>query len=368
MCEKPTSLDVGDSADIDVYKGSPIAQTGDIDINLDIINSIVNEGKSLDDVLDSLNYESEGKSIEDQLTVGNKVTENNKNDTDVSNDADKTTDTNDEVINNSQDQTEQKIKILEDKAPHIFRKASGHLEEDTPENRKIFEDVVNDVQCYLGKCEWGTEWYQKTLDNGKQIWVEVYKNTIRDAGINDEPKAYNSKTGLKELTKPSANNVKTRKSNIAIHTIGGTDMVLSSEQVYNAIIEYLTQYNKQIGNEDEINKTIQKIKTRKDQLDAQKYSELEGYNKLFSMLVTIFHEDNYGEVGVLLSEMEILSDGQITDDAAWEDWMSAIKKITENKANIDTDSTSSSGDTSTIPLATGVIGAIGSILSKKRKK
>ena len=122
MCEKPTSLDVGDSADIDVYKGSPIAQTGDIDINLDIINSIVNEGKSLDDVLDSLNYESEGKSIEDQLTVGNKVTENNKNDTDVSNDADKTTDTNDEVINNSQDQTEQKIKILEDKAPHIFRK------------------------------------------------------------------------------------------------------------------------------------------------------------------------------------------------------------------------------------------------------
>ena len=52
MCEKPTSLDVGDSADIDVYKGSPIAQTGDIDINLDIINSIVNEGKSLDDVLD----------------------------------------------------------------------------------------------------------------------------------------------------------------------------------------------------------------------------------------------------------------------------------------------------------------------------
>jgi len=104
MCEKPTSLDVGDSADIDVYKGAPIAQTGDIDINLDIINSIVNEGKSLDDVLDSLNYESEGKSIEDQLTVGNKVTENNKNDTDVSNDADKTTDTDDEVINNSQDQ------------------------------------------------------------------------------------------------------------------------------------------------------------------------------------------------------------------------------------------------------------------------
>ena len=172
MCEKPTSLDVGDSADIDVYKGSPIAQTGDIDINLDIINSIVNEGKSLDDVLDSLNYESEGKSIEDQLTVGNKVTENNKNDTDVSNDADKTTDTNDEVINNSQDQTEQRI--------------------------KIFEDVVNDVQCYLGKCKWGTEWYQKTLDNGKQIWVEVYKNTIREAGINDEPKAYNSKIGLKE--------------------------------------------------------------------------------------------------------------------------------------------------------------------------
>ena len=353
--------------DIDVYNSSPIAQNGDIDINPDIINSIVNEGKSIDDVLGALNYEGEGESILDQLTVGDKSTENNKNDIDVSNDTDKTTGTNDEGINNSKDQTtEQRIKILEDKAPHIFRKASGHLEEDTPENRKIFEDVVNDEQCYLGKCQWGTDWYQKTLDNGKQIWVEVYKNTIRDAGINDEPKCYNSKTGLKELTKPSVNNIKTQKSNIEIQNIGGTDMVLSSEQVYNAIIEYLTQYNKQVGNEDEIEKTIERIKTQRGQLDTQNYPELEGYNKFFSILVTIFHENNYGEVGVLLSEMEILSDGSTSDPAAWDDWMKAINKVTKN--NVDTDSTSNSGDASSIPLTTGIVGAIGSIISRKRKK
>lgn len=113
---KKTSL-----PDIDIYNGSPISQTGDIDINPDIINSIVNEGKSLDDVLGSLNYEDEGKNIEDQLTVGNKVTENNKNATGVSNDTDKTTDVTDENINdNNQSQTEEKIRIFEDNKNHIF--------------------------------------------------------------------------------------------------------------------------------------------------------------------------------------------------------------------------------------------------------
>lgn len=131
--------------DIDVYNSSPIAQNGDIDITPDIINSIVNEGKSIDDVLGALNYEGEGESILDQLTVGDKSTENNKNDTDVSNDTDKTTDVTDENIkDNNQSQTEEKIRIFKKIKTTIFRPAHGHLKEDTPENRKIFEDVAND--------------------------------------------------------------------------------------------------------------------------------------------------------------------------------------------------------------------------------
>ncbi|MDY2729227.1 MAG: hypothetical protein SOV35_03975, partial [Clostridium sp.] len=274
MCEKPTSLDVGDSADIDVYKGSPIAQTGDIDINLDIINSIVNEGKSLDDVLDSLNYESEGKSIEDQLTVGNKVTENNKNDTDVSNDADKTTDTDDEVINNSQDQTEQRIKIFEDKAPHIFRKASGHLEEDTPENRKIFEDVANDPSNNVSEKystnagnndyatdKYGNEWYSKINEKGEQIWVKVRGKYIINAGINGvgELRTYDKDTGFDKPQKERKSKIKLKKNSTRNFKKVGESMILNEVQVYNAIIEYLTEYNKQIGNNDDINKTIDMV-------------------------------------------------------------------------------------------------------------
>lgn len=36
--------------DIDIYNNSPIAKSGDIDINPDVINKIMNEGKNLDDV------------------------------------------------------------------------------------------------------------------------------------------------------------------------------------------------------------------------------------------------------------------------------------------------------------------------------
>jgi len=90
----------------------------------------------------------------------------------------------------------ERIKIREDKAPHIFRKDRGHFEFDTPENRKILEDLANDETNYLGTDSYGKKNYAKILDNGKQLWAEVKGNSIRNAGINDVPKKFDLVTGL----------------------------------------------------------------------------------------------------------------------------------------------------------------------------
>jgi RHS repeat-associated protein len=95
---------------------------------------------------------------------------------------------------------EEGIKIDDKSKDHIFRKAPGHFEEDTNENRETLENVANEPHNYNGKDKYGNEWYAKILPNGKQIWTRVRNGKITNGGVNDIPKRFDAETGLNRNT------------------------------------------------------------------------------------------------------------------------------------------------------------------------
>ncbi len=79
---------------------------------------------------------------------------------------------------------------------HIFRESPGHIQKDTPENRQIINDLVNDPKNYAGPDRHNNQWYGRINANGKQIWASVRDNKVKNAGINDIPQPYDPETGL----------------------------------------------------------------------------------------------------------------------------------------------------------------------------
>lgn len=90
-----------------------------------------------------------------------------------------------------------KIKFPDNDAQlkHIFRKARGHLE-DTPENRKLLQDLANDARYHAGKYTHGNDWHFKTLEDGSQIWTSSRDGIIQEGGLNNPPRPWNDRTGL----------------------------------------------------------------------------------------------------------------------------------------------------------------------------
>jgi filamentous hemagglutinin len=86
--------------------------------------------------------------------------------------------------------------IPDGSAGHIFRNAPGHIPDDTPANRQLFIDTASDTVNSLGTDSRGNDWYAQTLPNGRQVWVQVRGDQIRNAGINDTPRIWNPVTGL----------------------------------------------------------------------------------------------------------------------------------------------------------------------------
>jgi len=71
-----------------------------------------------------------------------------------------------------------------------------------------FQTRPNNKKNFLGLDTRGNEWYAEILENGQQVWAQVRNGEIRNGGINNFPKTYNSKTGLSSPNKPKGGNKK----------------------------------------------------------------------------------------------------------------------------------------------------------------
>ncbi len=106
-------------------------------------------------------------------------------------------------VHNSVEEHENSFKICEKNKDHIFRDSDGHFLNDTPENRALIEHAANNKQNYLGTDMYGNKWYSEDLNDGRQIWASVRNNEIRNGGINNTPRIFDTKTGLSSPNKPA---------------------------------------------------------------------------------------------------------------------------------------------------------------------
>ncbi len=111
---------------------------------------------------------------------------------------------------------------------HIFRNESGHLRQDTSENRAFIESACESLDNKVGTKTSGSEIYLKTMPDGSQAWAEVRNNTIRNGGKNNFPKEWvadSSKDGG-HFTTPKFTRYKpdleTFKEHLAINRIKNT--------------------------------------------------------------------------------------------------------------------------------------------------
>lgn len=94
---------------------------------------------------------------------------------------------------------------------HMFRDDVGHLP-DTPRNRQLIMELVNDESCRLGTDKWGKTWYAKTNPDGTQLWASVLDGKVQNCGQNDSPRSWDDETGLSKNTgKTRQNAFKRRK-------------------------------------------------------------------------------------------------------------------------------------------------------------
>ena len=78
---------------------------------------------------------------------------------------------------------------------HIFEERDGHLP-DTPENRKLLEELANNRDRYKGKDKYGNDWNIRLNDDGTQDWVRSQHQVINEGGRNKEPRPWDDETGL----------------------------------------------------------------------------------------------------------------------------------------------------------------------------
>ena len=89
----------------------------------------------------------------------------------------------------------QAVQISKDDESHMFANRSGHLI-NTPANRKLLIDLSSSKKNFLGLDSYGSAWYAKIIEDGKQLWSIVRNGLIRNGGINNVPREFHPKTGL----------------------------------------------------------------------------------------------------------------------------------------------------------------------------
>ena len=88
-----------------------------------------------------------------------------------------------------------KLPANDSQLKHIFEERDGHLP-DTPENRKLLEELANDRDRYRGKDKYGNDWNIRLNDDGTQDWVRSQHQVINEGGSNKEPRPWDDETGL----------------------------------------------------------------------------------------------------------------------------------------------------------------------------
>ncbi|WP_460058710.1 RHS repeat-associated core domain-containing protein [Pseudolactococcus yaeyamensis] len=69
---------------------------------------------------------------------------------------------------------------------HIFRKAEGHFDVDTPTNRKLIEDSIKPEYAnpYPNDPTGKSTIYKRILSDGREVWVQIREEKIQDGGVN----------------------------------------------------------------------------------------------------------------------------------------------------------------------------------------
>ena len=89
-----------------------------------------------------------------------------------------------------------KLPPNEGQLKHIFR--SDHNWEDTPANRKKLAELVADDANFKGADkEFGHHWYSQQEEESAQVWAEVRKGTVKNAGVNPIPASWDDVTGYR---------------------------------------------------------------------------------------------------------------------------------------------------------------------------
>jgi RHS repeat-associated protein len=89
--------------------------------------------------------------------------------------------------------------IDESRLSHIFRKATGHFLDDTPQARQSLEEIANNADNLLGGDKYGNGWYAKITEKGQQLWAQVRDRKIINGGLNETPREFNAETGLSAM-------------------------------------------------------------------------------------------------------------------------------------------------------------------------
>ena len=92
-------------------------------------------------------------------------------------------------------QYKNKLPSNDSQLKHIFRNKPGHIS-DTPENRKMLEQLANDLSAHIGKDMNGNDWNVRNLEDGSQVWVQSRYGIIQNGGINKPPRPWDEFTGL----------------------------------------------------------------------------------------------------------------------------------------------------------------------------
>lgn len=98
--------------------------------------------------------------------------------------------------------TGNKLTTNEAQLKHMFRDAEGHFLQDNPANRAVIEKAAGSNKNLLGVDKYGNSWYAETLPNGTQAWAEMRNGVITEGGLNQVPKVFDPKTGLKANIAP----------------------------------------------------------------------------------------------------------------------------------------------------------------------